>query len=127
MLIHFLLVALGGAIGSTLRHGAGLLALRYLDDGYPWATLSVNLLGSLLIGIITGCLAFFTTWSHEAKLLLVVGVLGGFTTFSAFSLDALLLIERGQTGAAFLYISTSVLGALAATALGLWIVRALSL
>lgn len=126
-MMNFILVALGGAIGSMLRYGVGLLCLRgAATTSFPWATLSVNLLGGLLIGIMTGLLATLSVSSQETRLLMVVGVLGGFTTFSAFSLDAVLLFEKGQTATALLYILASVIGALTATALGLWATKVIT-
>ena len=122
-----MLVALGGAIGSMLRYGTGLLYLHNGAASFPWATLSVNLLGGLLIGIVTGLLAtvpaVISDYSQETRLLMIVGVLGGFTTFSAFSLDAVHLFEKGQIATALIYILASVIGALTATALGLWATR----
>src|SRR5690606_34962627 len=116
-----LLVGLGGAVGSMARYGVGRLVGF---TGFPLATLIVNVAGSLLMGILVGCLARSTpAWSAEARLLLATGVLGGFTTFSAFSLDAISLMERGQTSQALAYIALSLLLSLGALALGLWLMR----
>lgn len=123
MILNFLIVGLGGAIGSMLRHGAGLLSLKLGVVGFPWATLAVNILGSLCIGIIIGLLAHVQNWSEEIRLFTVVGVLGGFTTFSAFSLESVLLFERGQYVYAGLYITGSVLLSITATFLGLFLIR----
>lgn len=104
-------VALGGALGSVLRFATVSLV------GGPVATVAVNVLGSLLIGVL------FVTLSPRMSPLLITGVLGGFTTFSAFSLDALKLYETGQPGPAALYVAGSVLLSLAAVALGAALTR----
>lgn len=115
-------VALGGAIGASLRYLTGLTAIRLAGPGFPWGTLAVNILGSFAMGLIVVLLA--KTGNRMAPFLMT-GVLGGFTTFSAFSLDTLTLIERGQTGLAALYATASVLGALTAVFAGLTLGRAL--
>lgn len=117
----YLLVGLGGAVGSMARYGVGRMVPI---TGFPFATLIVNIVGSFLMGVLIAILSRITVeWSHEARLLLAVGVLGGFTTFSAFSLDAMTLIERGQWGLAIGYILASVLVSIGALAIGLWIAR----
>jgi CrcB protein len=114
----FLLVAAGGAIGASLRHGAGLLSVRHLPATWPWATFSVNLIGGFAMGLVAGWFAFKSAeGGQDLRLFLATGVLGGFTTFSAFSLDTMVLWERGQTGLALLYVALSVLLSLAAIAL----------
>lgn len=109
-----------------MRHGAGLLALRVVEGNFPWGTFIVNIIGSLCIGLIAGSLALMTTWSQEVRLFAVVGVLGGFTTFSAFSLDTILLIERGQMMSAILYCAGSVFLSIGAAFLGLFLMRAIT-
>ncbi len=104
-------VALGGALGASLRHLATLLWPA------PWGVLAVNVAGSLAIGLLAGRL------SPALAPLLITGVLGGFTTFSAFSLDALRLVEGGRLGAAALYVGGSVGLSVLACALGLWLGR----
>ncbi len=126
MIFHFLLVGLGGAIGAMLRHGAGLMSMRVMGTDFPWGTFAINIFGSLCIGIITGLLALMTTWSQETRLFAVVGVLGGFTTFSAFSLDTILLFERGQIVNAALYVVGSVVLSVVAAFLGLFVMRAVA-
>lgn len=109
-------VALGGAIGASARYMTNLAALRLAGPGFPWGTLAVNVAGSFLMGLLVGLLA-----QRDAQRLapfLMTGVLGGFTTFSAFSLDALTLWERGQTGLAALYVAGSVLLSLAGIVAG---------
>jgi len=124
MLMNFLIVGLGGAIGSMLRHSVGLLSLKFGLINFPWGTFGINIFGSLCIGIMAGILAQTTNAPQEIRLFIVVGILGGFTTFSAFSLDTILLMERGQYLQAFLYVGGSVLLSFAATFLGLMIMRA---
>ncbi|TPE62844.1 fluoride efflux transporter CrcB [Sandaracinobacter neustonicus] len=119
----FLLVGLGGALGAMARFGVG----RMLGaTALPWATLIVNVSGGLAMGLLAGWLAARSSGGESWRLLLGVGVLGGFTTFSAFSLDMMLLIERGQAGIAIAYALASVLLALGALAAGLWIARSLT-
>lgn len=120
-----LLVFLGAGIGGVLRHGTNLAAARLLGIGFPWGTLAVNVVGSLAMGALAGWLALKAGegWTQPVRLFLATGILGGFTTFSAFSLDAMLLWERGQSGAAAAYVAGSVALSLAALAGGLYLVR----
>jgi CrcB protein len=124
----FLLVFLGGGIGACARHVVNLLVPRFVGLNFPWATFTVNVTGSLLMGLLAGFLAFRGGGglTQHARLFLATGVLGGYTTFSAFSLDTALLFERGATGEAVAYmlgsVALSVLGLFA----GLWLVRALT-
>ncbi|MEJ0058952.1 MAG: fluoride efflux transporter CrcB [Terricaulis sp.] len=111
---QFLLVALGGAVGSMARYGVGLAAAR-LGVGFPWGTLCVNVVGGLLMGLLA---ARVGPQDENARVLLGVGVLGGFTTFSAFSLDTVRLLET-QLGAALLYVVASVVLSIGACWLGL--------
>lgn len=122
------LVFLGAGIGGVLRHGVNLVSPRWFGAGFPAGTLLINMLGSALMGLIAGWLAFKTQagWSQHARLFLTTGILGGFTTFSAFSLDAVLLWERGEAGLAAAYIIGSVVLSLAALFAGLALVRSLS-
>ncbi|TKW65700.1 MAG: fluoride efflux transporter CrcB [Paracoccus denitrificans] len=120
MTATFLLVAAGGAIGASARHAVNLTALRLFGPGFPVATLTVNVIGSLLMGLLVAWLGLRGTTYQAA--FLMTGLLGGFTTFSAFSVDALVLIDRGQTGLALAYIlgsvSLSLLAAFAGMAIG---------
>ena len=125
-MVHLVLVALGGALGASLRHLVGLAAIRFMGPGYPWGSLTVNLAGSFLMGVFIELLARRFGSSNELRLFVATGILGGFTTFSAFSLDFAVLWERGATLSAFGYVAGSVGGALGALFLGLWVVRALS-
>lgn len=120
---NLLLVMLGGAIGAGLRHGVGVAAARRLGAGFPWGTLIVNLAGAFAAGI----LLIFLLGRGEAgepwRLFLGVGLLGGFTTFSAFSAETVGLVQRGDIGLAALYVLASVTGAIALLLAGLWIAR----
>jgi CrcB protein len=120
------LVMIGGAAGAGLRHEAGRFAHARFDGAFPWATLGVNLLGSLLIGVLAASLLASGTADRPAWLFLAVGLLGGFTTFSAFSLELLLMVERGQPLLAFSYAAASVAGGLALAAAGYACARALA-
>jgi fluoride exporter len=115
----FLSVMIGGAIGAGTRYGVGLWSARLFGVSFPWGTLAVNLVGGLAMGLLIGR-GLGDGW----RLFAGVGVLGGFTTFSAFGLESWSMIERGATGAAFGYIAASVLGAVLLTGFGLWIARA---
>ena len=120
----FLLVGLGGGLGAMARYGVGLGVGRVWSGPVPLATLLVNISGSLAMGLLVGLLARYTPqWQAEARLLLAVGLFGGFTTFSAFSLDAVTLIERGNTGLAVTYALVSVVLSVLALFVGLWITR----
>ena len=123
-----LLVFLGAGIGGALRHGVNVGCARACGTAFPWGTLTVNVVGSLIMGVIAGWLAFKTQagWSQPLRLFLTTGILGGFTTFSAFSLDAVLLWERGAIGAAAAYVGVSVAASIAALVAGLALVRALA-
>jgi CrcB protein len=120
---NVILVAAGGALGSVLRYGTGLAATRMLGAGFPWGTLIVNVAGSFVIGLFIEMIARRFEASEPLRLLLVTGFLGGFTTFSSFSLDAMALIERGATGLALLYMAASFGLSLLAVAAGLALAR----
>jgi len=122
----YLIVFLGGGLGAALRHGINLNVARLLGTGFPYATLLVNISGSLVMGLAAGYFAFKGDASQHWRLFLTTGVLGGYTTFSAFSLDAALLYERGELGAAALYVLLSVAVSIAGLFAGLAIVRALT-
>ena len=118
----YLIVALGGGVGAAARHGLGQLSARAFGPGFPVGTMSANVLGGLLMGVLVGWLARSGA-GEGARLLLGVGLLGGFTTFSAFSLDAVQMVQRGQAGLAALYVGGSVVLSIAALALGLVLSR----
>ncbi|GMV64056.1 MAG: putative fluoride ion transporter CrcB [Parvibaculum sp.] len=118
-------VAVGGAIGATGRYLFNLQMLRLLGPNFPWGTFGVNVIGSFIMGLVAGLFALRLDLSPEMRSFITTGILGGFTTFSAFSLDAANMIERGQTGLAALYIGGSVVLGLAGLFFGLWIARAM--
>lgn len=125
MMKHLLLVATGGAIGASLRYLTGIAALRWFGANFPWGTLMVNVVGSFAMGVLAEFIVRKLGASNESRLLLMTGLLGGYTTFSAFSLDAILLIERGAYSAATGYILANVLGSILALLLGLMLARSL--
>ncbi len=122
---RLLIVAAGGALGAVARHGVGVWAMRLIPAAqWPWATLTVNVVGGLLMGVLAGWLAFRGGANSESlRLFAAVGVLGGFTTFSAFSLEAALMIERRQLAMAGGYVAASVVLSIAALFLGLMVAR----
>ena len=120
------LVMLGGALGSGARYLVGRFTLHAWGPNYPWGTLAVNLAGGLLMGLLAGTLARIGEGGEQWRLLIGVGVLGGFTTFSAFSLDAVLLWERGEAMLAATYVIGSVVLSLAALLGGLAMMRSMS-
>jgi CrcB protein len=117
------IVFLGGGLGSTLRHVVNIAASKLLGIGFPYGTLTVNIVGSFIMGVLAAIFALAVEPSQHWRLFLTTGVLGGFTTFSAFSLDTALLIERGKTGEAVLYAAVSVGVSLLALFLGLALIR----
>jgi len=126
MVNHILLVAVGGGIGAAVRHLANLAALRLAGPNFPWGTLFVNVAGSLAMGLLIGWLARRAGGSSdELRLFLATGFLGGFTTFSAFSLDFSVLWERQAMMTAFGYAVASVTLAIAALFAGLALMRSL--
>lgn len=121
---NYLIVFLGAGTGGAMRYSVNMFALKLLGTGFPFGTLAVNILGSLLMGVLFGL--FSTIWelTHAGmRLFLATGVLGGFTTFSAFSLDAALLYEQGHLALAMGYIVASVGLALAGLFLGMALAR----
>ena len=113
----------GGAIGTAARHLVNEGFGRWLGAGFPWSTLFVNVVGGLLMGALIEALALRFDGSIELRTFLATGILGGFTTFSAFSMDAVLLMQRGETATAALYIGASVLLSILALLAGLWLTR----
>jgi CrcB protein len=124
--MSYLLVFLGGGIGSSLRHAVNMLSIRTLGTGFPYSTFVINITGSTIMGLIAGYLAFRVGASQSWRLFLMTGILGGYTTFSAFSLDAMLLYQRGDAGLAIAYVLGSVVLSLAGVAAGLALVRSLT-
>jgi CrcB protein len=120
-----LFVAAGGALGASARYLVGVASGRLIGFGFPWGTLTVNVLGCFLMGLLIEVMALRWTVGNELRAFLTVGVLGGFTTFSAFSADFALLYERDAYVSAGLYLLASVGLSIAALFAGLAIVRAL--
>ncbi|HZB62301.1 MAG TPA: fluoride efflux transporter CrcB [Microvirga sp.] len=127
-MISYLLVFLGAGIGGALRHGVNLGCARYCGEAFPWGTLTVNVAGSFIMGALAAWLAFKAGegWSQPLRMFLATGILGGFTTFSAFSLDAVLIWERGEAGLAAAYVAASVVLSIAGLVAGLALVRAVA-
>jgi len=119
----FLIVFLGGGLGAALRHGVNLASARLLGTAFPYGTLFENVTGSLVMGLLAGYFAFKGDASQHWRLFFTTGILGGYTTFSAFSLDAALLYERGESWAAALYVVLSVALSILGLFAGLYIVR----
>jgi CrcB protein len=118
------LVMIGGAFGSGLRYLVSRLSLTLVGPGFPWGTWFINLSGGLLMGLLVGLLARHPSANGEnVRLLVGVGVLGGFTTFSTFSLEAATMIQRGEWGSALVYVTSSAVGAILALFAGLAIAR----
>lgn len=120
-----LLVMAGAAIGGLGRYHLGRLALHMGGVAYPWGTLAANLLGGLAMGLLAGWLSA-RGGSESIRLFAAVGVLGGFTTFSAFSLEMMLMLDRGAYVVALGYALISVIGAIAALAIGLGVMRGIA-
>jgi CrcB protein len=119
----YLIVFVGAGIGGALRHGVNVGAMRWFGYGFPFGTLIVNIVGSFLMGLLAGYFAFRPGIPQHVRLFLTTGILGGFTTFSSFSLDAALLVERHSFGLAFGYIVGSIAAGLAALFFGLAVFR----
>ncbi|MFN4141288.1 fluoride efflux transporter CrcB [Aestuariivirga sp.] len=119
-------VALGGSIGAAARYGVNVWSGRVLGGEFPWHTLIVNVAGCFAMGVLTGLLALKLNLSQEMRAFLTTGILGGFTTFSAFSLDFALLVERKATFAAGAYAAASVFLSIAAVFAGLQLIRAVA-
>jgi len=121
-------VFFGAGLGGVLRHYVNLACGRLFGGQFPFGVMIINVSGSLVMGLLAGYFAFRAGegWPKDARLFLMTGVLGGYTTFSAFSLDAVLLAERGDFAGAAIYVTASVGLSLAALLLGLFVARALS-
>jgi CrcB protein len=118
-------VMAGGAVGAGLRYLVGRAALAVAGPGWPWGTLTVNLVGGLAMGVLAGFVSRATDGEFW-RLLIGVGLLGGFTTFSAFSLDAVMMIQRGDVTGMLVYVVLSVVGAIGALAAGLAMARVIA-
>nr|WP_281493863.1 fluoride efflux transporter CrcB [Ancylobacter koreensis] len=122
------MIFVGAGIGGVLRNAVGLFAMRQFGLGFPIGTMAINIIGSTVIGLVAGWLAFKAdiAWSMYAKAFIITGVLGGFTTFSSFSLETAMLVERGEMGLAALYVGGSVVLSLVGVFAGLALMRALA-
>jgi fluoride exporter len=121
--MSFLVVFAGAGLGGMVRHGMNIWVGRLLGTHFPAHTFVINIMGSLAMGLVVGWFAERGGAEGHLRLFLATGVLGGFTTFSAFSLDAVLLWERHEHLLSALYVGGSVMGALAGLVLGLWVMR----
>ncbi|MBS0342779.1 MAG: fluoride efflux transporter CrcB [Proteobacteria bacterium] len=121
--MEFLLVFLGGGVGSATRHGVNVLATRLLGTNYPVGTLCINVIGSFAMGLVVEYWALKSGLSQQARLFLTTGVIGGFTTFSTFSLEVALLNARGEAVAAVLYVIASIVLGIGALYSGMALVR----
>ena len=119
----YLIVFLGGGLGASARHGVNLAVARLLGTAFPYGTLLINITGSLIMGAVAAYFAFKGDASQHWRLFFTTGILGGYTTFSAFSLDVALLYERGELGLAALYVLASVALSIAGLFAGLALVR----
>ncbi|KST60885.1 camphor resistance protein CrcB [Methylobacterium sp. GXS13] len=125
-MVNTLIVILGAGLGGGVRHGINVAVARLLPGfGFPLATLVINVLGSFLMGVLAEGFALRGAAGHPARLFLTTGILGGFTTFSTFSLDAISLYERGEPALAALYVGVSVAGGLLGLLAGMALIRAL--
>lgn len=123
---YSLLVIIGGAIGSLARYQLGRLTFRLWGAAWPWGTLGANVIGGFIMGLFAGWLAARAQGGEAIRVFFAVGVLGGFTTFSSFSLETMLMIERGEIISALGYILVSVIASVGALAIGLALVRAVA-
>jgi CrcB protein len=125
-MVNTLIVILGAGLGGGARHGINVAVARLLPGfGFPLATVVINVLGSFLMGVLAEGFALRGAAGHPARLFLTTGILGGFTTFSTFSLDAISLYERGEPALAALYVGVSVAGGLLGLIAGMALIRAL--
>ena len=124
--MHYLVVFIGGGIGATLRHSVNRGAMAWLGTGFPYGTLFVNVVGGLLMGVLAELFLVKGGVSHEFRLFLTTGILGGFTTFSAFSLEAALMWQRSEWTALATYLAGSVALSIGALFVGMAAVRALT-
>ena len=119
------LIALGGGLGTALRYGVSVGMARWLGVGFPWGTLTANVVGSFLLGVVMEASGERELFGVQARLVLGAGVLGGFTTYSSFNLETIRLAEQGAWGRAGLYVAASVIVCLLAGVGGVALVRGL--
>jgi fluoride exporter len=124
--MNYLLVFIGGGLGSTLRYLVNVICPRYFGADFPYHTFIINITGSTVMGLIAGYLAFKGDAAASWRLFLMTGILGGYTTFSAYSLDSIVLYERGEIGLALFYVVGSVVFSIAGLFAGLTLVRHLA-
>ncbi len=124
--MNYVLVFIGGGLGSTLRQIVNVVCPRFLDTAFPYHTFIINITGSTVMGLIAGYLAFKGEAAQSWRLFLMTGILGGYTTFSAFSLDTAQLYERGEIGLALFYVLGSVVFSILGLFAGLALVRHLA-
>jgi fluoride exporter len=122
-LAGYLIVFFGGGVGAAIRHGVNVVGPRTLGSGFPYSTFIINITGSTIMGLVAAYFAFKGDASQHWRLFLTTGILGGYTTFSAFSLDAALLYERGELGLAALYVIASVVLSIGGLFAAFWLVR----
>lgn len=124
--MSYFIVFIGSGIGGMLRHGVNIASARLVGNSFPAGTLIANILGCLLMGLLVGMFASKAYGDGGLRLFLATGVLGGFTTFSAFSLDAVTLYKRGELAAAAAYVAGSITVSVGALILGLYLIRRLA-
>jgi CrcB protein len=122
----YFIVFIGSGIGGALRYGVGVLSVRLFGFGFPIGSFAINVVGSFLMALIAEYFALKSGFSQPWRLFLTTGIVGGFTTFSTFSLDAVSLYERNEIGFAALYVIGSIVVSLAAFFFGLWVVRSIA-
>jgi CrcB protein len=124
--MNYVLVFIGGGLGSTLRYIVNIVSPRFLGTDFPYHTFIINITGSIVMGLVAGYLALKGDAAQSWRLFLMTGILGGYTTFSAYSLDAAILYERGEIGLALFYVIGSVVFSIAGLFAGLALVRHLA-
>lgn len=124
-MLNIVLVAIGGAIGSVARYLVGVWGVKLAGPNFPWGTITVNVVGAFLIGLMVEMVARRFDASSEVRVFIVTGIIGGFTTWSSFTLDAVVLFERGDMGLAAVYLLASLVVSFAAIFAGLALGRAL--
>jgi CrcB protein len=123
--MNYLLVFIGGGLGSALRHTVNVICPKLFGTHFPYHTFIINVTGSTIMGLIAGYLAFKGDAAQSWRLFVMTGILGGYTTFSAFSLDAAVLYERGEIGLAAFYVLGSVILSILGLFAGLALIRSL--